>query len=125
MFHQMFSLVLLFVSCQVVLDGQVTESRRTGQEPVAKRYVPWIEVSLVTVDPPEIHLTGKANQSTATITVQIFHQNLASEQTVELEVGTYKSDPPGVSVTYEPSMQTIHLPSGNSGAVAATVKASK
>jgi hypothetical protein len=82
---------------------------------------------LVTVSPGEIYWNGKANQAEATVTIQIFHQRLESPQAVVLSVSTYSTDPQtGVSVNYNPTSQTVHLPPGAAGKVnAKAVKVSK
>src|SRR5690349_13584370 len=81
---------------------------------------------MVTVDPKEISKTGKPNQTEATVTVQIFHLALASEQSVVLGVGTGVTDTQtGVAVGYRPATQTVRLPPSPAGKVNATVKVSK
>lgn len=121
------SLLLLLVPGLVAAGDHGAESRRTGQAASPPEpEVPSAEVSLVTVDPKQILQTGKQDQTAAIVTVQIFHQALASEQSVTLDVFTYRTDPQtGVAISYEPSTQTVRLPRGPGGKVNATVKALK
>src|SRR5437899_4639830 len=95
----------LLAAGHLLAAGREGETRHRMQSPAVTPYVPWVEVSQVTVDPAEIHLTRAAGEESASaiVTVQLFHQALASEHTVDLELGTYKIDPPSpaVSVSYD------------------------
>ena len=115
--------LLLTMVCGPVLMGNNEQRVSTQQGNAQQRDVATVEVSLVTVEPKEIHLTDKAGRVAAAITVQIFHSPLTTEQTVRLNVGNFTTDPPaGVAVTYEPPSQTVRLPPGPSGVVTATAK---
>jgi hypothetical protein len=52
---------------------------------------------MVTVEPTEIRLSGKANEKESTVTAQIAHTRLASEQTVTLAVGTFRTASSAIS----------------------------
>jgi hypothetical protein len=69
---------------------------------------------------------GRGDKPAATITVQLFHAPLIAEQTVLVNLGNFRSEPAdGVAISYEPTSQVVHLPSGPSGMVAATFKLMK
>lgn len=120
------SLLLLLVPGLIVAGHQREESQEGVQvSPATQPEIPSAEVSLVTVDPTGIFQIGKPEQTVASVSVQIFHQSLKSEEAVTLSVGTYRTDPQrGVSASYEPSSQTIRLPPGNAGKINATAKVS-
>lgn len=94
---------------------------RADQDAEAKPELPRAMVSSITVEPKEIHPTPKRKGPAAVITVQINHLALKTPQTVSLEVANFSSKPAmGLSVTYNPGIQTVTIPAGPGGVVVAT-----
>src|SRR2546423_2190373 len=93
------------------------------QAPEAQAALPYVEVSSVTVDPKELHVTRSRGQesTSAKVTVQVFHQPVTSEQTIVLELGTARTDPPGLQVSYDPPQQTLRLSPSDPGPPIPTV----
>lgn len=87
--------------------------------------LPTIEVSLVTIDPQVLRPTGHEEHPVATVTVQLAHMPLATDERVSLNVGTYSSDPAGIAVTYDPASQIVHVPPGPQGVVAVKAQIKK
>jgi hypothetical protein len=82
-----------------------------------------VEVSLVTVDSSEVRLPVKEGEPVAILTVQMAHTPLKSAEHVNLEVGTFRTDPAGrVSADYDPFTQEIALTPAPQGVVTAEVK---
>ena len=118
-----FVVIALLASGHALAGGDESASvQRTSRQ----QNIPSVEVSSVTVEPAEIRASVKTGEAppTATVTVQLFHQLLTSEQSVVLQVATLRTDPPGISVTYSPEQQRIRLPPSDPGRVVATVKVS-
>jgi hypothetical protein len=107
-------LSLLFGRIMPSAEGTEAGSTQAG---AARASVAAVEVSAVTVEPSEIHLTKNGDQVMAEVTVQFTYQKLTSEQHVDLDVGTYNSDPPRVTAMYEPAHQTVRLHPGPPGSV--------
>jgi hypothetical protein len=119
-----FVVIALLASGHALAGGdEIASVQRTSRQ----QNIPSVEVSSVTVEPAEIRASVQRGEEppTATVTVQLFHQLLTSEQSVVLQVATLRTDPPGISVTYSPEQQTIRLPPSDPGRVVATLKVSK
>lgn len=85
---------------------------------------PTVEVSAISVSPPEIHETPVGHgPAAAVVTVQIFHLAASTPQTIRLNVGTYSTAPAsGVLLGYSPPSQTVTIPAGAAGRVVATAR---
>jgi len=117
-------LAFLFLPFDGTINREVRPVRRHGPQSVP--YVPFVEIFQVSIDTTEIRLPVKEKEPIATVTVTVFHQNLASDQQVTLEVATEMIDPAGgMSVVYDPQTQVIRLPRGAGGSYVATVKVSQ
>jgi hypothetical protein len=82
-----------------------------------------VQISAVSVSPTTINT--QAEPTSAIVTVQITHQEIASgtEQTVYLQVGTYSTSPPGATLSYNPATQQVAI-SGAQGVANAQVEVS-
>lgn len=120
------SKTLLLLSFFLVVSGSAAGDQGRESHPTQATAPASAEVSLLTVEPAEIQLTNDPNQANPTVTVQIAHTPLASEQKVTLAVGTFRTDPPkGGSVSYDPATQIVRLPQGPQGKVDAKVTVRK
>ncbi|HEV2386362.1 MAG TPA: Ig-like domain-containing protein [Candidatus Acidoferrales bacterium] len=81
-----------------------------------------LNISMTAADPTTIH--SQSGATTATITVQIFHQAVSASQNVTLDAGTNSSTPANISATYTPASQTVTIPQSGQGTVSTTLTVS-
>jgi hypothetical protein len=115
--------VTLLLLLSVPLRSDVAATLTFGHQNEQRVELPTVEVSLVTVDPTEVRLPVKADETVATATVQLFHLSLRSTEHVKLALGTLRTNPAGgATIDYDPPVQTVSLPPGPGGAVVAKIK---
>lgn len=112
--------VLCFICARSIAAGDGAAPR--SEASASRANVAEVTVSMVTVRPSEVHVTDNTNDVAAMLTVQIAHQTLTSEQNVELDIGSGRSEPLGVSASYEPAYQRVRLPAGPGGVLVRDVK---
>lgn len=94
------------VALALAFGGLCVSSGASGGDSLSKQTPePYVQITSVSVEPSAIHV--KADPLDATVIVQmILRGNAPKDAKVRVEVGSYSSDPPGISVRYsEP--QTI------------------
>lgn len=117
--------VVVMVVAPLLLLGQALQGSGRRGSP-ARSDQPTVEISSVKISPERIRTQKGEKPNTATITIEVFHTPLGSDQSVTLNLGSYSSSPQmGVSVKYRPASQEMVLRSGAAGAVLGMVEVSE